>query len=70
MSAIAEREAQELIYGTFDVIYSCLGIPAGAFDEFDDGLDALATDVAEEIDMLMSAAVVMADWTYPIGVES
>lgn len=70
MSAIAERDAQELIYDTFDLIYSCLGIPAAALDEFDAELDALVAFAAEEIDMWLSAAVAMADWTYPIGVES
>lgn len=65
MSAVAEHLAQDVIRGTFGVIYDCLGVTP----VFDDELDALAAGLAPEIDMCLSAAVVMADWTYPIGVE-
>lgn len=66
-----QRQVSGIVRETLAFVHRRLGL-GDALDSWGDDswIDTLAAEAVEEFDMWLSAGVVMADATYPIGAES
>jgi hypothetical protein len=66
-----QRQVSDVVRESLSFVHRCLGL-GDALDGWGDDswIDTLAAEAVEEFDMWLSAGVVMADATYPIGAAS